>query len=153
MRKPLLVRLVGVAGWIFALGAVGIVYQVEHGVHLNYPGGDLFVAVALTLGCWFIWAIISGLLWLMRKQAATTAAVVRDAVPRAPNHPMPVGEFNISRLYCVTHTTWVALGSVLRHDQEECLYVPDLPAHYAKPTTPTYSEPVMTLPLGLNTKR
>lgn len=153
MRKPLLVRLVGVAGWIFALGAVGIVYQVEHGVHLNYPGGDLFVAVALTLGCWFIWAIISGLLWLMRKQGATTAAIVRDVVPGKPTDRWPAGEHNVLRLYCVTHKEWVAMGILSRHDMTDCLYVPDLPRRYAPTVTPTYSAPTMTSPLGLNTKR
>jgi hypothetical protein len=151
MKKPLLVRLIGWAGWGFAFLLGIVLYAVytgppkpEWAVGMVLFGAGMFV-------CWVIWGIASGVVWVVRKQAATTAAIVRDAGKMSAPLDMPLRPTPTYRFFCVTHQVWIQLSGLAVHDRVECLYVPDLPSRHVKPAAPEHKTPVVTSPLGLNT--
>jgi cytochrome b len=153
MKKPVIIRLIGWGGT--ALVVVSFVMSVNatqtgHEYPLSFLGGFLALVGFL---CWGVWALASAVLWVMRKQAATTAAILRDVhhvdVPQATR----VGARPLDRLYCIAHKTWVPFGGLAQHDSQQCLYVPDLPGRFTKAPAPAHPAPPATSPLGLNQNR
>jgi len=153
MHKPVIIRLIGWVGWLFLLFLVAVVYTTP----AETPAGGKMLALVflggVTLLCWGIWALVSAIVWIMRKQAATTAAILRDThhvdVPQAPR----VGAWPLTKLYCITHKTWVPAGALAQHDGPACLYVPNLPGRFGKAQPPGRPPTVSTSPLGLNQNR
>jgi hypothetical protein len=150
MKKPLLVRLIGWAGW----GFCGLLCVVFYGIYTEGPkpswglglilfGGGMFAS-------WGVWTIASAIVWILRKQAATTAEVVRDAT-RPPVSDLSEKWRNATRRwFCVTHRQWLSIAEVGNHDTLECMYCPDTPVRHLPARTPAEDEPITTSPLGLN---
>lgn len=152
MKKPWLIRLIGWAGWVPFLLLAFTVWQFKN---LPQTPGLLMMLVffaGCTIACWTVWALASAVVWIMRKQAATTAAMLRDGGRPAASEYRPRVEAMNARLYCVTHQRWVPMAHLAGHDTRDCLYVPDLPSRFPPKEAPGNVEPFMTSPLGLNQK-
>ena len=153
MKKPVIIRLIGWVGTVSVLVAFIMSFhetQTGQQYALSFLGG-FFILIGFL--CWGVWALVSSVLWVMRKQAATTAAILRDThhldVPQATR----VGARPLDRLYCIAHKTWVPFGGLTQHDSQQCLYVTDLPGRFTKAETPARQETRATSPLGLNQNR
>jgi hypothetical protein len=150
MKKPLLVRLIGWAGWVFALFLAVVLY----GVYTGPPRAELGIGLVLFGGmmafCWVTWGIASGVVWVVRQGAAVRVGVPANVAAARGSASMPLTPLPFVRLYCVHHKQWVHLGNVPAHDQRTCLYVPELPGRFASPPAPEHKASAPTSPLGLD---